>query len=100
MIVINMTSRGIFSRQNIFEMCFSFVKCVSDVTFGGGVFWGTPLDNFWLNGVKSCNFRQYKHGNGTFMKARDSVYEGGRDNPLNLEVMRIFLIFTLCLLKR
>ena len=30
------------------------------------------------------------------MIARDSVYDGSRDNPLNLEVIRIFQIFTLC----
>ena len=28
------------------------------------------------------------------MKARDSVYNGRRDKPLNLEVIRIFQIFT------
>ena len=39
---------------------------------GRGV-WGPPPENCGLNGVKSCNFSQNKHGNGTFMKARDSV---------------------------
>ena len=29
------------------------------------------------------------------MKARDSVYDGRRDNPLNLEVIQIFQIFTM-----
>ena len=29
------------------------------------------------------------------MKARDSVYDGRRDNPLNFEVIRTFQIFTL-----
>ena len=50
---------------------------------------------FGLNGVKSCNFRQYKHGNGTFMKARDSVYDGIRDNPFNVEVIRIFFFLNI-----
>ena len=27
---------------------------------------------FGLNGVKSCNFRQNKHGNSIFIKARDN----------------------------
>ena len=37
-----------------------------------------------------------KNGNGTFMKARDSVYDGSRDNPLNLEGIRTSQIFTVC----
>ena len=62
---------------------------------GGGGSWGPPAEKIGLNDVKSCNFRKNKHGNGTFMNARDSVYDGRRDNPLNLEMIRIFQIFTL-----
>ena len=52
-----------------------------------------PQKIFGFNSVKSCNFR---HGNGTFVKARDSMYDRRRDNPLTLEVIRIFLnIYTL-----
>ena len=44
-----------------------------------------PQKIFGLNGVKSCNFRRNKHGNSTFInKARDSVYDGRRDNPFEL----------------
>ena len=57
-----------------------------------------PRQFFGLNGVKSCNFKQNKHGNGTFMKARDSVYEGRRDNSFSLEVIRICQIFILCII--
>ena len=60
---------------------------------GGGA--SSPRIFLGLNGVKSCSFRHNKYGNGTFMIARDSVYDGSRDNPLNLEVIRIFQIFTL-----
>ena len=50
---------------------------LSRQTRGGGL--GVlPLKKIGLNGVKLCNFRQNKHGNGTFMKARDSVYDGRR----------------------
>ena len=62
---------------------------------GGGVLGNLSQIIFGLNGVKSCNFRQYEHGNGTFMKARDSVYDGRRDNPLNLELILFFYIYTL-----
>ena len=48
-----------------------------------------------MPGVKSSNFRQIKHGNGTFMKARDSVYDRRMDNPLNLDEL-YFQVFTLC----
>ena len=61
----------------------SIGKCESDITgSGGGGFWGVlPQKIFCLNGVKSCNFRRNKHGNSTFInKARDSVYDGRRDN--------------------
>ena len=79
--------------KRIRDDCFSFVKCVSDVTVGGGL--GVlPQIFFGFNAVKLCNFRQNKHGNGTFMKARDSMYEGRGANPLNLKVIRIFEIFT------
>ena len=57
---------------------------------GGGGLWVLPQKMFGWNGVKSCNVRQNKHGNSTFMKAKDSVYDGRRDNPLNLEVIPIF----------
>ena len=60
---------------------------------GGGVWGSSPTKIFGLNGVKSCNVRQNKPGNGTFIKARYSVYDGRRDNPWNLEVIRIFQIF-------
>ena len=78
----------------------AFVKCVSDVTVrGGGVSGGLPpvpppQKMFGENGVKTCYFRQNKHGNGTFLKFRDSVYDGRRDNPLSLEVIRVEQIFT------
>ena len=84
--------RYFLQAKHIRDDCFSFVKfkSVSDVTLGGGgILRNLPRIIFGLNGVKSCYFRQYKHGNGTFIKVRDSVYEG-RDNPLNLEVIRIF----------
>ena len=43
---------------------FSNVKFVSDVTVGGGGVLGVlPQKLFGLNGVKSCHFRQNKHGN-------------------------------------
>ena len=53
-----MTSRGVFSTQNTFrDNCFSFVKCVSGVTVGGGSggLGSSPKKIFGLNGVKSCN---------------------------------------------
>ena len=65
---------------------------------GGGVWGSSPKNIFGLNGVKSCNVRQNEHGNGTFIKARYSVYDGRRDNPLNLEVIRIFQIFSPCII--
>ena len=50
-----------------------------------GDFGVLPQKIFGLNGVKSCNFRRNKHGNSTFInKARDSVYDGRRDNPFEL----------------
>ena len=56
-----------------------------------------PQKKFGLDGVKSCNLRQNKHGNDTFIKDRGTVtvYDGRRGYPLNLEVIRIFQIFTL-----
>ena len=48
--------------KHIRQVCFSIVKCVSDVTavvVGGGLL----QKIFGLNGVKSCIFRQNKHGN-------------------------------------
>ena len=63
------------------------------VSQGGGGLGVLPQKYFGLNGVKSCNFRQNKHGNGTFMKARDSVYDGRRGNPLNLDFSNIYIIY-------
>ena len=60
---------------------------------GGGGSWGPPQKFFCLNCVKSCNFRQNKHGNDIFMKPRDSVHDGRRGNPLNMEMIRIFQTF-------
>ena len=65
----------------------SIGKCESDITGSGGVFFSgvLPQKNFCLNGVKSCNIRRNKRGNSTFInKARDSVYDGRRDNPFEL----------------
>ena len=39
-----------------------------------------PQKNFGLNCVKSFNFIQNKHGNDTFMEARDNVYDRRRAN--------------------
>ena len=78
-----MTSRCVFSRQNhIRGVCFSFLKCVSDFTGGGGGGSGVlPREIFGLNCVQSCNFWQNKHGTGTFMEAKDSVYDKRSANP-------------------
>ena len=66
---------------------------------GGGYLGVLPHKIFGLNCVKSYYFRQNKHENGTFMEARDSVYDGRRANPfLNFEVKRIFQICTLCII--
>ena len=54
--------------------------------FGGGGGSGSIV----LNGVQSCNFRQNKRRDYTFMNAMDSVYDGRRDNPWNLEMIWIF----------
>ena len=87
-----MTSRGVLYRQkHIRGDCFSFEKCVSDVTVEGG---GPPPENFWFKWCKTCNFSRNKHGNGTFTKARDSVYDGRRDNSSKLEVIRICQFFS------
>ena len=59
---------------------------------GRGVLGNLPQIIFGLNGVKSCNFRQYRHGNGTFMKARDSMYEGKRE-PFELGSDSDFFFF-------
>ena len=53
-----------FPQKQILHRCGSIVKCVSDVT----VVWGResgvlPPKNVGSYGVKSCNFRQNKHGN-------------------------------------
>ena len=80
-----MPSHGVFSRQkHIRDDCFSFVKCVSDVTVAQEGLGSSPDFFFCFNGVKSCNFRQNIHGNRTFMKVRDSVYGRRRDNPFGL----------------
>ena len=57
--------------KNIQGDCLSFCK-MCDITGGGGGLGVLPRKNFGLNGVKSCNFRQNKLGNGTFIKARDN----------------------------
>ena len=81
----NMTCRGVFPRQiHIRGVCFSFVQYGSDFTVeggGGGGLGVFPPKIFCLSCVKSYYFRQNKHGNCTFMEARDSVYDGRRANP-------------------
>ena len=65
-----MTSRYCFVQsKHIQGDCLSFVKYVIWQE-GGGVWGSSPRKKFGINGVKSCNFRQNKHGNGTFIKAR------------------------------
>ena len=76
-----MISRGVQAKPHS-RFWFSFVKCVSGFTVGGGGVWGPPPEIFGLNCVKSCNIRQNKHGNGTFMDVKDSVYDGKRANHL------------------
>ena len=50
---------------------FSILLCkMCDIT--GGSRSPPPRKKFGLKGVKSCNFRQNKHGNGTFIKARNN----------------------------
>ena len=88
-------ARCFLQAKHIRGDCLSFVKWVSNITGWGSGGPPPPPKKNGLNGLKSCNFRQYKHRNGTFMKTRDSVYDGRRVNPLNVEVIRIFQIFIL-----
>ena len=65
-----MTSRYFFVQSKHIQGDYlSFVKYVI-LQRGGGSGGPPPEKKFCLNGVKSCNFRQNKHGNGTFIKAR------------------------------
>ena len=60
--------RCFLQAKHIQGDCLSFAKCV----ILQGVLGVLPQNFFCLNGVKSCNFKQNKHGNGTFIKARDN----------------------------
>ena len=59
-----MTSPDIFPHtKHIWHDCFSIVKCVSDVTGGGGGSVVLPHKIFGFKGEKSYNFKQNKHVN-------------------------------------
>ena len=64
----------------MFVLALYNMEVISQLRGGGGL--GVlPQKIFGLNCVKSYYFSQNKHGNGTFMEAKDSVYDGRRANP-------------------
>ena len=81
----------------LFKLC-KIGKCVIYVTVGGGGAGVLPQKFLVLNGVKSCVLDKINIEMARSWKPAIVCMTGERITILNLEVIRIFQIFTLCII--